>query len=164
MLDQQRARELLDYNSETGHLTWRVSRGGAARVGAVAGGVGNDGYWRVAIDGKRFPAAHRVIWLIVYGRWPANELDHVNGDRTDNRLCNLREATRHQQMGNSKSRRNSRSGIKGVCWCKRTQQWRADIEVNGRHYFLGYFDRLDDAATAYQKSAVDCFGAFAGSR
>ena len=92
MLTQARLKKLLSYNTDTGEFRWRVTRRGAARAGSVAGCVRHDGYVRIAIDGKRY-LAHRLAWLYVHGEL-VPELDHANGVRSDNRLDNLRPATR----------------------------------------------------------------------
>lgn len=90
------------------------------------------------------------------------QVDHINGDRLDNRRINLRWATRRQNLGNSRRPSNNTSGYKGVSWDEARGMWRADITTSiGRRKFLGYFGTPEKAASAYDGAAIDCFGEFA---
>lgn len=89
-MDLQTARSLFSYDAETGLLTWLVHRGTRARAGAVAGGVNGDGYRHVCVNRRMFKV-HRLAWLLHFGAWPEHEIDHVNGQRDDNRIANLRD-------------------------------------------------------------------------
>jgi hypothetical protein len=92
---------------------------------------------------------------------PGCQIDHKNGRRADNRLCNLRLATQSQQNMNSRRQSNNTSGAKGVSWCKREQKWRAYIKLNGKLKHLSYFDSKHKAAAAYRQAAKKYFGEFA---
>jgi hypothetical protein len=144
-----RARELLSYNAETGVLTWKVSRGGV-RAGDPAGSPQSKGYEQVRIDGTLY-YTHRVAWLIAHGRWPIDQLDHVNGLRTDNRLKNLRECTQAQNNQNRASTAGSTSAHVGVCWMSRREKWQASIRAGGKNKTIGLFDSEEDASSAYRK-------------
>jgi len=150
-------RSLFDYDPETGLLTRKVRRG-RRRAGARAGGVGSRGYANVKIGGRSY-RSHRIIWLHVYGRLPTLQVDHVNGVKTDNRLCNLREASAFQQMANRGPRVTSKSGVKGVV--ASGNKWVAAIKVNHRAIALGTFSTLEQAAEAYRKAAAIYHGEFA---
>lgn len=112
-LTQDRVKELLDYNPETGILTWKIKRRGRAKVGDEAGTVNGAGYVKLSVDGKQY-LAHRVIWLWLYGYLPENNVDHVNRVTTDNRECNLREVSQSCNIRNSQVSAINLSGIKGV--------------------------------------------------
>ena len=145
-----RVSEALSYNAETGVVTWKVWRNQNATPGKQAGNIcKTTGYIKVQVDG-RTKAAHRLAWLLAYGRYPNGDVDHINGIRTDNRLCNLRELPRHENMQNQRAARSdSKSGILGVHYCARNQRFKAQIQVRGKKIALGYFDSADAASAAY---------------
>lgn len=118
------------------------------------------GYLRPAIFGKP-TRAHLIIWAMVHGYWPDLQVDHVNGNSLDNRLCNLRLATPAQNKANRGANRNSSSRHVGVSWIKAHQKWRAQIEYGGRNHHLGYFTTEDEAASVYQARAVAVRGEWA---
>lgn len=142
-----RARELLGYDPETGVLRWRVNRCNVVRSGDEAGYIKGDGYRRIRIDGRDY-LAHRIAFLIMEGRWPRDEIDHINRVKDNNRWINLREVS-HQENGRNASRRSDNtSGHTGICWDKQGGKWRAHIRLNGRRKHLGRFDDLADAIVA----------------
>ena len=149
-MDQQRLRELLDYDAETGVFTWRESRGGS-NTGQVAGCPHPKGYIRICIDGRRY-AAHRLAWLYVVGALPSGEIDHINGERNDNRIANLRDvSTQINQQNQRRARTNNRSsGLLGVT--RKRGRWQAQIETNGKNVFLGCYSTKEDAHSAYLKA------------
>lgn len=153
-------RSLLDYDPDTGHFTWRVSRQGVI-VGRPAGSLNKTtGYWQIVINGQNCQA-HRLAWLHVHGVAADGLIDHANLDKIDNRLCNLRVATPTQQNANQSLRSSSRSGAKGVCWNRAAQRWQAQIKVKGKTHYLGLFQSVDEAAAAYAAAAVSFYGEFA---
>lgn len=119
-----------------------------------------NGYRTVKLGGKRY-GAHRIVFALTHDRWPADEIDHADGDPLNNRPENLREATRSQNRANTRAGRNNTSGVKGVHWHRRYQKWKAVVHVNGERRFLGHFDTLEAAATAYANAAQAGHGAFA---
>lgn len=106
-------------------------------------------------------AAHRLAWLIVTGRWPEHTIDHINGDPSDNRFCNLREATAAENLRHRGIMKSNKSGVKGVHWFKQYNKWRAIIVARGKQIFLGHFDNIEDAKAAYRQAAVELHGEFA---
>lgn len=118
------------------------------------------GYLYVSVEGSTLQA-HRVAWAIQNGEWPSKFIDHINSDRTDNRPQNLRLATNTENMQNSRVTVKSKSGIKGVHWCKERSKWGAWICVNKKRIGLGRFDKIEDAAAAYAAAAYHHFGEFA---
>lgn len=161
MLTAERAREVFEYNPETGSLAWR-KQVGSRRSGSVAGNIQTKGYLRLCVDG-RYYLLHRVAWLITHGEWPQDQIDHINGDRLDNRIANLRLATASQNCGNTGTSKNNTSGFKGVSWSARARRWVSSIRVAGRRHWLGYFPSREAAAEAYAAADVRLRGAFSAS-
>lgn len=158
MITAERLRELLHYDPETGEFLWKIRRRGV-RASSVAGYARPDGYRRIVVDGGRY-MAHRLAWLYMKGTWPAEEVDHDNLIRNDNRWDNLREATTAQNKGNCTKRQTNTSGFKGVSWHAIGRKWRASIQVNNRHIYLGLFDDINDAAAAYADASEKYHGEF----
>ena len=151
-LTAERVRELLDYDPETGVLTWKVRRGGRAHLGAVAGVPDGLGYVSIRVDSRLY-RAHRLAWLLSHGRWPPEQIDHINGVRDDNRLSNLREATRGQNMENQRRpRAGNTSGFLGVCWHARSKKFMARITTGGTRFYLGVYPDAESAHAAYLKA------------
>lgn len=150
--------DLLEYDPETGKLSWRVKRGRCA-AGSEAGTIGSYGYREIAVDGKKLKA-HRIAWYLTYGQWPDDEIDHIDRNRANNALKNLRLASLQQNRWNTGQRKDSRSPFKGVVYEKRTGKWIAHIKVNGRYKHLGTFLTAEDAAAAYQTAASELRGDF----
>ena len=161
-LTYDEANELLDYSPVTGEIRWKQKRSNV-RPGDLAGSIsrnGNHSYWKVKIRGRAY-WAHRVAWLLTFGRWPNALIDHINGDGLDNRLCNLREATNAQNSMNSRRRKAHSSGLKGVKKDGTTGNYQARIVLNGKPTCLGTFTRADEAHKAYCTAAEKHFGEFA---
>ena len=150
--------ELFEYDSNTGDLRWRVDRQGGGKKGSLAGGIDNQGYRRVAVD-RVYYAAHRLIWKLHYGIDPTQTIDHINHDRVDNRITNLREATRQEQMRNRSA--SGLSELLGVSWHKQNRKWQAQITINGTQKYLGTFPSESEAGRAYNEAAAEHFGEFA---
>lgn len=146
-LTADRVREVLDYNPETGVFRWKVRLGQRCRVGNEAGSFSAEGYRQIKIDG-RLHLAHRLAWLHTYGVWPRVDLDHRNEIKYDNRIANLREATKAQNTQNrSRARSDNQNGFMGVS--RVTGGWRALIDVNGQRHNLGLFGTPEEAHAAY---------------
>jgi len=145
-VDQGLVREIFDYNSESGLLTHRGARDGVAS-GSVVGSEDSDSYISVSVLKKTY-MAHRVIWLYQYGYFPENEIDHINGNVSDNRICNLREVSRSCNMQNRCKLKNNTSGFSGVKYVKTRRLWSADITMRGKRSFLGLYSNKLDAALA----------------
>lgn len=150
--------DALNYNPETGEFYWRKYRW---TNGNPAGHYHKKtGYIKINVGGQP-RLAHRLAWFYVHAIWPKEQIDHINGDRTDNRLTNLREASRTENMRNCKRKVQNKSGYKGVHWFKKTRKWRASITVNRRNISLGLFADPKEAYKAYCEAAIKYHGAFA---
>lgn len=160
------ARECFSYNPVTGVLTWKADRPAhhfptshgrntwrGRNAGKVAGSIGNQGYRVVTVGGK-FELAHRLIWLMVTGELPKHETDHINGDRLDNRLSNLRAVTTQENQRNAAMQCNNTSGHVGVDWNKASNKWRARIKIDGKQKYLGGFTDIEDAIEARAEADI----------
>lgn len=123
---------------------------GAELVGAVAGSQRPDGYLSIGLLGRSY-LAHRLAWFYVYGEWPENHIDHIDGRKSNNKISNLRKATASQNHQN-KYKAASNSGLVGVSWCKREGRWRAYIKADGVMRSLGYHKTKEEARAAYLKA------------
>jgi len=142
----------VSYDPQTG-LFIALKTAGRRRAGDVCGYPDRLGYVKVCFDGK-WVMAHRLAFRIVHGRWPDGEIDHINGNPSDNRIANLRECTRSQNV------MNTRRG-NGVCWHKGRKKWQALVKARGKSYFLGHFDSREDAERAAIKGKIILHGIFA---
>jgi hypothetical protein len=152
-------RQLLKYDPKTGNLTWH-QRPRELFKSERSCSIWNvrfankpaftslcRGYNRGLILGVNYHA-HRVAWAIHYGWWPKDQLDHINGDRTDNRIDNLREVDGAENHKNQKLSKNNTSGHSGVYWNKPSRKWVAQIQAEGSRIHLGVFGLLEDAIEA----------------
>jgi hypothetical protein len=143
----ERIREVFYYYPEVGVLTWAVAPSTRVKVGQVAGTARPDGGRQVRLDGKLL-LVHRVAWALIHGEWPEGEIDHINGDRADNRLENLRCVDRRTNCENKrKAQKNNRLGALGVG--PHNSGYCARLRTFGKDYYLGHFDSVEAAALAY---------------
>jgi hypothetical protein len=129
------------------------------RRGQELGSVGDGGYVRLSYRGKQV-AAHHLAWRIMTGRWPEQEIDHINRVRHDNRFENLRLATRSENSQNGPKKSTNTSGFKGVHWHKRSRAWVARIMVERDEIHLGSFRTREEAYAAYVAAAKEFHGEF----
>lgn len=146
MISQERLRQVLDYNPDTGLFHWKVRTSNRVKVGAVAGTIRKDGYVSICIDGA-FYLAHRLVFIFEVGAAP-NLIDHVDGDPSNNQRANLREALHTQNMMNSRHRINNTSGYKGVSFDRSRGLWAAYINAHSTRHWLGYFKNKSAAVAA----------------
>lgn len=158
MLTQAELQSQLHYNQDTGIFTRLISYSNKSKVGDVAGSL-TLGYIIISINNKPY-RAHRLVWLYVYGAFPENMIDHINRVKSDNRLCNLRIATRRENAINSKIRSNNSSGFKGVFFCSRSKKWIARSANYGKQFHLGTFTNPEDASAVYQEFVLKNHGEF----
>lgn len=133
---------------EDGELVRKVCSGRRVKIGDIAGTIHPNGCRYIMINGKLY-GAHRLIWFMVHGKFPVNMLYHINRNKLDNRISNLRETTRQEHMQNqTKARSDNKSGFRGVHLHKQGR-FRADINLNGKLKYLGLFDTPEEAHEAY---------------
>ena len=145
-------KEYFEYRN--GHLWWIKPSGPRVKSGYQFGTDRRDGYRHGKFFGKRY-LEHRLIWLYHYGNWPKDLLDHTNGIKHDNRIENLREATRKQNSYNRKSSKGASSKYKGVHWSKAKQKWVSQYTDGDKNYHLGYYNTELEAAKAYRKATEE---------
>lgn len=158
MITQSELQSMLDYNSNTGIFTWKIKTK-KIKIGQEAGYKSTNGYLIIRINYHNY-LAHRLVWLYVYGNFPSI-LDHINGIKNDNRLCNLRLCTRSQNQYNHKNYSTNTSGVKGVSWNNRMQKWKVAIRTEIGRIHLGYFKSLDDAKCIIIEARNKYHGEFA---
>lgn len=162
--------KLLDYDPATGVLRWRARtpdmfkpgnktsesncQGWNSKyAGKPAGTININGYVAVVIDYVNF-MGHRLIWKMVHGHDPV-EIDHIDGDRLNNRVSNLRDVSRQQNNCNRRVRKDSSSGILGVYWIARKKKWTSEVRLDNRKRCLGYFSTIEEAAAARKRADVE---------
>lgn len=153
MITQEELKRLLHYDPDTGLFTWLVRTGPNVYAGNIAGYLHKStGYIRCTYDGQKYQS-HRLAWLYTHGQYPSNLLDHINGNKTDNRLSNLREATYSENSQNrSKAGSNNVSGFLGVSFHKVTNKFRSQIKLFGKTTYLGAFKTPEEAYEVYLKA------------
>lgn len=149
MLTQTLVKELFDYDPSTGIFKYATSRGKVKR-GEIAGGKHKSGAIYLRILGKK-ELAHRIAWLYIYGYLPV-EIDHIDQNRGNNKLSNLRDVSHNINMKNKPKYKNNTTGVAGVSIDKRCGKYRAYININGKHKGLGYFTSLELAIAAREKA------------
>lgn len=152
-LTAERLRSLLKYDAETGVFVWLVSTNGRIKVGDIAGSFNNKGYVAIGCDGKE-RKAHRLAWLWTHGAWPSEQIDHIDGNKANNRLANLREVTNTEnQQNRRRARRDNKStGLIGAKLHRKTGKYMASIDVNKQRLYLGLHDTAELAHEAYVKA------------
>lgn len=148
-MNQSELKEMLTYDRETGEFRWINGNGRNVSAGDIAGSKTRQGYIRICTGARAHPRrymAHRLAWLYEYGVMPAGQIDHVNRNKADNRIANLRVVDSAENRHNCEKQANNTSGVKGVYWHKKTKKWQANIMVRGRRIPLGYFESHNDAA------------------
>lgn len=140
--------DLLEYKADKGVFLWKISPSHRVRAGMVAGHSHGNGYTHLKIFGRQI-AAHRVAWAVVYGKWPEKQIDHIDGDKSNNRIENLRDIGAKENTQNQRRCKasNLSCGLLGVS--KNRGKWQAQIKVAGRRKHLGTFDSPAIAHQAY---------------
>ena len=163
MITAERVRALFIYDGRKGSFRRRLTRSPRARAGMVVGTRTRQGYLSVHVDGKNY-LIHRLVWLYIYGEWPEKFIDHVNGRKADNRLRNLRLATREENNRNCGIRSHNKTGYKGVTWLAKPKKWMAQIRVDRKQIFLGNFDCPKKAHSAYAAASVKYHGEYSRTK
>lgn len=159
MITQERVKELFSYNVDTGEFYRKIDSGKRGKKGTLVG-TDRHGYLTVKINGKRH-SLHRLAWLYIYGEFPSGDLDHKNGNPTDNRINNLRIATKSQNLANSIGQPSRRKASKGIHWRENIRKWVAQINKDNTRFYLGVFKHRAEAEEAYALAAKKLYGEFA---
>lgn len=149
-------RSQLSYNPDTGEFWW-ITPKQRRRMDRPAGSTQSGGYRhiRLTIDGKNLDFfSHRLAWLYVYGVWPKSHLDHIDRNRSNNRISNLREVNASENNYNVSKQKNCSSKFIGVSWSTRDKRWKSTIRHGGKRHSLGCFICEKEAAMAYNKAAL----------
>jgi hypothetical protein len=150
MITQSELKELLHYDPDTGIFTWiNPSKGRKGNPQKIR----KDGYCYICIKYKKY-LAHRLAWLYVYGKFPEVFIDHINMDKSNNRIENLRLVTYSGNSINKKLQKNNTSGYKGVTYNKKSKRYMAKIKIQQKEIYLGLFESIENAALAYKKAAL----------
>jgi hypothetical protein len=152
----------LEYNIDTGIFTNKVTRSNCAKLGEVAGNTYNTAsskYSDIWLKGKHY-AAHRLAWFYCFKEWPECYIDHIDGNKSNNALDNLRECTDNENKYNTKLRKDNSVGYKGVSLDLRSSRYRAYITTNKKQKSLGYFSTAEEASEAYKRAAKELHGTF----
>lgn len=149
-LTQTQLRHRLTYDPSTGHFTWaNPNKYRPEYKGQLAGTLHKYGYVHISVDGKVYKA-HRLAWLYIHGAWPLHHIDHINGQRADNRITNLRDVTMSQNAENRKQAREGHAcGFLGVVWRARNKKYEARISIEKRYKYLGLYATAEEAHAAY---------------
>lgn len=159
MITQNRLKKLLHYDSWTGIFTWTSEASPKVRH-QIAGAKTKRGYVNIDVDNKQYKA-HRLAWLYVHGYFPKEFIDHINQDKSDNRISNLRECTNQQNKYNQGLTSRNTSGFKGVSFHKASGKWRAQINHDNATKYLGIYETAEEANMAYEKASKEIHGEFA---
>lgn len=174
MLTQEKLIELINYDSETGIFTWKnrsenyfcnpgyCKAWNKRYAGKKTGNMSSTGCLQICIDDVRY-MAHRLAWLYIHGDMNSECIDHINGDRTDNRLSNLRPATFVQNLMNAPSIAKRETGVRGVYWDKRGKCWRAACSISRKRVWLGKYYSLFDAAAARKSYEANNYAEYSRS-
>jgi hypothetical protein len=153
--------DVLRYEPGTGKFFWLVARPRKTKAGDPAGHLNKASYIEIRYNHITYQA-HRIAWYLHTGKDPCPlDIDHINGDRADNRISNLRLATPAQNAKNQPKKQGTTSTYKGVSWYKRHRKWQAQIRVDGQSIYLGYYNNELDAHLAYCAAAARLHGEFA---
>lgn len=158
-ITQEELRDILLYDGETGNFFWKHSSP-SAKAGELAGKIYTNGYRYIAVAGTYYPAA-LLAWIYVNGVDPDGIIDHIDLDRANDRIDNLRPATNSQNHANRPPPSHNRSGFKGVFWNSQKLKWQAKLMLNGKQKHIGFFSDITDAVLAYRTAAISVWGEFA---
>ncbi len=144
---QPELKKIVKYNPKTGIFTWLISTNNRALIGSEAGCKDGCGYIKIMVNGKQ-EYAHRLAWLYVNGYFPENDIDHINRDKSDNKISNLRHVSHRCNTRNCKVAANSKTGVTGVTVSSRTPGWFSYIYIDYGKIYLGFFKNFKDAVEA----------------
>lgn len=150
-------KSILSYNPENGDFVWIKRLSNRINLGSKAGSKNKNNYKKISINNREY-YCHRLAFLFMCGEMPSDEVDHINGDTSDNRFVNLRIVNKNKNMANMKTKKTNRIGLKGVSLSN--GKFISQIVKDKKHYFLGYFDCPAAASFAYQIASEKLNGEF----
>ena len=156
-MDAAMLHELFEYRD--GNLYWKVAKARNIKAGNKAGHLNYHGYVTITINQKHY-AAHRLVYIMHYG-CVNSDIDHINGIKNDNRIENLRLASKSQNNQNTKLRKNNTSGVKGVSWHKQNKKWRVCIRLNGKQKTIGCYEDIEFASLVAEEARNKYHGSYA---
>ena len=159
MITQERLKEVLEYDPKTGHWKWLKTLANRAVEGSIAGYINNVGYRMITIQGKLYQSS-RLAFLYQNGKMPDQYVDHIDGNRSNDKWSNLREATATQNQFNRSIQKNNTSGAKGVGWDGRKNKWFAKIWIKRKCIYIGYYSNKQDAINARKNAEVIYHGEY----
>lgn len=145
--------DYISYDKDSGGFVWKKSPSSFVKAGSPAGCLDPQGYRYIGLNGHHY-LAHRVAWFLTYGEWPKDQIDHINGNKSDNRICNLRDVGQIDNGRNQKMPVTNTSGVVGIVWLSKRQKWAARIKVNRVQKTIGIFNTLFDAVAARKSSEI----------
>jgi hypothetical protein len=155
-ITQEYLREILDYNPETGLFIWKINRGRLCKKGNTAGSIDSWGHLQICINSRK-RLAHRLAWLYVYGTEPKQQIDHIDGNKQNNAISNLRDVNQTlNQQNRTKARKDSSSGLMGVT--KEGSKYKAQIKAHKKTFYLGMFQTAQEAFEAYKQAKLQLHG------
>jgi len=149
----------LIYDPETGFFIRKFNKMGSKKFHGKVAGYKSKGSILIGVGGRAY-FAHRLAWLYVYGEWPKNDIDHIDGNSLNNKLSNLRLATPSENLRNRGKQKNNKSGYKGVYFNTQKNKWQAKINVHNKAYHLGYYDSPQEAGESYILASKELHGEF----
>lgn len=152
-LNVKTLKEKLHYDVGTGIFKWIVKPSKNRSAGDIAGYKNNSGYIVIKIDNRAY-LAHRLAWLYVNGENPRNNIDHINGDKLDNRISNLRDVNQSLNCRNAKMKKNNKSSYTGVHWSREKNKWSSQIRIDGGNAFIGYYKTFYAACYAHHAESI----------
>lgn len=158
-IEHDRLIELLHYDADYGVFTNKTRRSNVSPIGKVLGTANTSGHLVLMVDNVMY-LAHRLAWFYCFKEWPEVLIDHIDRDPSNNRIDNLREATKSTNGFNSKLRIDNTIGLKGVYFDKRRNHFYSQIVINKTKIYLGRFDSAQEAHTAYINKAKELQGEF----
>ncbi len=153
-------RRRVHYDPLTGKMTWIRAKANGIKPGTEVGGVNAQGYRSFSYR-QHVIKVHRLAFAFTHGRWPEPYCDHINGDRLDNRACNLRECDPSQNCQNRPAFKNNTAGAKGVSYDRDSRKWRSRVWVGGNVKFSRRFSHLEDAVAFVKQAREQLHGEFA---
>jgi len=153
ILTQKTLKSLLSYNPCNGLFTWEISPTKNIKIGRIAGCSDHEGYILIRVNNILYKA-HRLAWLYMYGVFPKNKIDHIDGDTGNNIISNLRDVSDSQNSKNRRIQINNKTGLHGVIWRSKYNKWESYIGVNRKYLSLGTYDNLLDASCARKSSEI----------